>query len=55
MATELLVKNTGRGLEFRYSLEKQERLNHPPKKVCVCVCVCFFMFDLSHMSTIYLP
>ena len=47
MATQLLVKNTGRGLEFRYSLEKQERLNLPPKKVCVCVCVCLCLIYLT--------
>lgn len=45
MATKLLVKNTGGGLEFRCSLEKQERLNAPPKSV--------YVFDLPHMSTIY--
>lgn len=48
MATNLHVKNTGGALEFRCSLEKQERLNAKEKKVCVCV------FDLPHMSAIYL-
>lgn len=39
MATKLHVKNTGGALEFRCSLENQERLNAREKCVCVCLCV----------------
>lgn len=39
MATTSYVKNIGRALEFRCSLEKHERLNAKKKKKCVYVCV----------------